>query len=126
MDSELVLEESVTKAKLGRGHVHVVANNPTNNPIVIERGITIGSISSISAVIPLMPSEAKNPECASDEVQVGSLDAEVGGEEVSGGGPRADWKGGKLWLPPVDLFHLPEQVMSLIMIRNLAKFTNLS
>ena len=66
MDSELVLDESVTKAKLGRGHVHVVVNNPTNNPIVIGRGVTIGSISSVSAVIPLMPNEVEVPEVTKD------------------------------------------------------------
>ena len=88
MDSELVFSESIIRAKLGRGHVSVVVQNPTNSEIVLDKGVTLGSIEIVSAVIPLMPREEPNP------VHIDSVQTS---EKVGDG-----------WLPPVDLSHLAE------------------
>jgi hypothetical protein len=99
IDTELELEEIVTKMKLGRGHTQIMVRNPTNFPVVLDKGVTIGSIEAVSAVIPLMPN-----------------DVNVEGDVVSRGPPDAvgpsvssiveDVDGGADWLPPVDLSHL--------------------
>ena len=94
LDSELDISESVTKVKLGRGCVHVVVSNPTDNPVVLGKGVTLGSIEAISAVIPIMPSETGDDK----PVQVDSV--EVGIEDS--------------WLPPVDLSHLPEDKKKIV------------
>ena len=93
-DHVLEVSESVTKAKLGRGYIHVVVSNPTNNPILLEKGVTLGSIEAVSAVIPLMPK---------DHVVEPTLINAV--EAVDELGP---------WLPPVDLSHLPEDKKKIV------------
>ena len=57
LDSELELEEIVTKVKLGRTYSHVVVTNPTNSTLILDKGIVLGSIEAISAVVPISPNE---------------------------------------------------------------------
>ena len=106
LDSEVEMEEIVTKVKLGRTHTHVVVTNPTNSHVLIDKGTVLGSIEAVSAVIPLMPKE------------VGLVSAEVdaGEEKETRGGPQG--YEGRLtdgqWLPPVDLSHLPADKKALV------------
>ena len=113
IDSELEMESVVTTVKLGRGHTQIVVRNPTNFPVILDKSIVLGSIESISAVIPLMPGNSNDEGTSvSESKETGAAEVgmvEVGGEE-SGGGPRAcegHLADGHLWLPPVDLTHLP-------------------
>ena len=103
LDSELDIAESVTKVKLGRGCVHVVVSNPTDNPVVLEKGVTLGSIEAISAVIPIMPREPGKEQSA----QVNSVEVPV--DNVEDGDADGD-----SWLPPVDLSHLPEEKRKIV------------
>ena len=56
-DTELEISESVVQVMLGRKTVHVVVSNPTNQPITVEKGMVLGTIEAVSAVIPIGPSE---------------------------------------------------------------------
>ena len=37
----------------GKRNVNVVVTNPTNSPVVIKKGLILGSVESVSAVVPL-------------------------------------------------------------------------
>ena len=56
-DTELDVQESVIHVKLGRKAVHVVVANPTNQPITVEKGLVLGTIEAVSAIIPIGPNE---------------------------------------------------------------------
>ncbi len=100
LDTELELEELVTKVKLGRGHTQIVVKNPTNGPLVLDKGIVLGSIEAVSAVIPIMPAEEPVVE---PDVQIHTVEVVDELDLI----PRT-------WLPPVDLSHLPDDKKKMV------------
>ncbi len=103
LNSELEMEDLVTKVRLGRGYTHVVVKNPTNKPLVLDKGAVLGSIESVSAVIPIMPGKDPLVELGGgvrDHVEVQTV--EVGGSSS------------RTWLPPVDLSHLSEDKKKMV------------
>ena len=90
-DMEFELSESVVHLKRGKRKVHVVVTNPTNAPMSLKKGLILGSVESVSAVVPLgSGDESKH---ASDVVDVNQVEVKVSA-------PAADVK--------IDLSHLPE------------------
>ena len=89
LDSELEFQESIGTIKQGRTpYIHIVVCNPTSVQKVIDKGVVVGSVESISAVMPIFPkSEIKT------EVE----------EEIP---TKSD---SEAWLPEVDLSHLSEE-----------------
>ena len=57
LDREFETSDSVVEMKLGKRSVHVVVRNPTNRTITLERGLVLGSIESVSAIVPIGPVE---------------------------------------------------------------------
>ena len=51
-DTELEFSDSVVQVKLGSRNVHVVVSNPTNQPVILEKRLVLGSIETVSAIIP--------------------------------------------------------------------------
>ena len=91
VDSDLEVSDSVVQVKLGNRGVHVVVSNPTNHPITLERGVVLGSVESISAMIPVGPSsevssEVSDKDTSQSNVHVNSVSTDEG--------------------PPVDLSHV--------------------
>ena len=91
-DSEVEFVESVAEVKFGRPSINVVVSNPTNKPFVIKKGLVLGSVEAVSAVVPVMPrvkkTSKKKRAAKVEEVQVES---------------------GERWLPEVDLSHLTDE-----------------
>ena len=52
-DMELEMSESVVCLKRGKRTVQVVVTNPTNSPLVLKKGLVLGSLESVSAVVPV-------------------------------------------------------------------------
>ena len=52
-DMEFELSESVVRLKRGKRKVHVVVTNPTNSPLSLKKGLVLGSVESVAAVVPL-------------------------------------------------------------------------
>ena len=71
LDSELEFAESVAQVKRGRSTINVVVSNPTNQPYVLRKGLALGSIEAVSAVIPVMPNE----EAVGNKVLVQQVEA---------------------------------------------------
>ena len=119
LENELELTETVTRAKLGRGYVHVVVVNPTNNPLVLEKGVVLGSIEAVSAVIPLMPSDLTS-ESGVESAEVLSLSTQEPvdtKEQVSSSLHEEQGAKGESCrpsLPNVDLTHLPEEQRKMV------------
>ena len=88
-DSELEVSDSVLLAKLGRKSVHVVVSNPTNQPVVLEKGAVLGSIESLAAIIPVGPRDEDEASRLAETIQAQSVQVS---EDVGG--------------CPVDLSHL--------------------
>ncbi len=108
MDGDLELSDLVAQVKIGRRNVHVVVTNPTNREITLEKGTVLGSVESVSAIIPILPADdskrgRKRPACVeSVSCQDGSTSEAVGDESENASlTDKSDF-------PPVDLSHLPE------------------
>ena len=56
-DQEFEVSDSVVLMKLGKRSVNVVVSNPTNSPITLAKGYTLGAVESVSAIIPISPAE---------------------------------------------------------------------
>ena len=127
--TELELTESIANVQLGRGSVHVVVSNPTNSPIVLQKGILLASIEAVSAVIPILsgepttaqgnttsvnsmvagiehiPHTQKNSECYFQESKQGMLHL----SDSKQGDTQRNQPNKSDWLPPVDLSHLSDE-----------------
>ena len=90
LDMELEMSESVVKLKRGKRSVQVVVSNPTNTPMVLNKGLVLGSVESVSAIVPLGSGVDHNSE-AVEVNNVNICEVET---------PVADIA--------VDLSHLPE------------------
>ena len=88
LDDELEFAECVTKLKMGSPNIQIVVSNPTNSSLVLERGVVLGVVDVVSAVIPLLPKKSRKKK----EVKAEALNVEVSADEK--------------WLPPVQLDHL--------------------
>ena len=96
MDRELEMSDSVLQIKPGQSRVHVVVTNPTNHPMSLEKGLVLGSVESLSAVIPI-PTKDK-PGDGQEEVVKGNCEVE---------GPTESQPVEEM-IPQVDLSHLSE------------------
>ena len=97
LDSELEFVESVVDVKRGNPNINIVVSNPTNQPYVLRKGLSVGVVEAVSAVIPVMPSKSKKLAA-----NVNQVDAEPS-ENVEA--EPSDQK----WLPNVDLSHLSDE-----------------
>ena len=61
-DTEIEMNESLIQVKLGKRNTHVVVTNPTNHPITLDRGLVLGSVESVSAIIPIGPADTNVAE----------------------------------------------------------------
>ena len=56
LETELEMTESVSTIHLGRTPtVHVIVTNPTNQEKVIHKGMVLGSVETVSSVVPIAP-----------------------------------------------------------------------
>ena len=89
---EMEVHESVSKVHLGRSsYIYVVVVNPTSGEKMVDKGMVLGSVEAISAVIPIFPKGAGETGEVKDDNIVDS-----------------DCDGAK-WLPECDLTHLPKK-----------------
>ena len=100
-DEDLQPLETVATVKRGRtNYVHVEVLNETRHDAVLSKGFVLGSVHSVSAVIPML----KAPESAQidvkGEVNVASVDAAAADDD---------------WVPDVDLSHLDEEQKRAVM-----------
>ena len=94
LDSQLEFMELVVEVKRGKSTVNVVVANPTNQSYVLEKGLVLGAVEAVSAVIPVAPKKEKTQN---KKAAVQQVEAEVGeGQE-------------ERWLPNIDLTHLTEE-----------------
>ena len=103
LDSELEFVESVVEVKRGNPNVNIVVSNPTNKPYVLKKGLSVGGVEAVSAVIPVMPSKSKKLSAEVNKVEV---EPPGGSGTVNVESPEnVDQK----WLPNVDLSHLSDE-----------------
>ncbi len=101
-DEDLQSLETVTTLKRGRtNYVYVEVHNQTKKEKLLTKGKVLGSVHSVSAVIPMM----KMP--GSDGVQ--KEEANVSAVNVAADGEADDW------VPKVDLDHLNEEQRKAVM-----------
>ena len=117
-DEDLEFLETVTTLKRGRtNHVFVEVLNKTNHDMKLGKGCVMGSIHSVSAVVPMMKaywngekvekpvvSAAVQCECDPDQSAVCGHQNYV--EEGEGLSEKEDLEDD--WVPPADLSHLDE------------------
>ena len=95
-DEDLEFLETVTTLRRGRtNHVFVEVMNKTNHDMVLNKGLVMGSIHSVSAVVPMM-------KAYWDGGQV-EKPCTVFAEVNAVGEDKDDW------VPPADLSHLDEE-----------------
>ena len=105
-DEDLEFLETVTTLKRGRtNHVYVEVLNKSGTEKVLSKGSVIGSIHSVSAVVPMVKSRCSKKGV---EVVVGTVDA-------SAVGTSTDEDVGDDWVPPADLSHLDEEQREMVM-----------
>ncbi len=103
-DEDLEFLETVTTLRRGRtNHVFVEVMNKTNHDMVLSKGSVMGSIHSVSAVVPMMKAywdggKVENPVVSAS---IDSCDARV--NAVGENDDDDDW------VPPADLSHLDEE-----------------
>ena len=99
-DDELYFLETVSQLRRGRtNYVYVEVMNETCKNKVLKKGSVIGSVHSVSAVIPMV----KSPDAGSFGVKVAGVHASVGtvaADDVDVNKDSDDW------VPDVDLSHL--------------------
>ena len=101
-DDDLEFLETITTLKRGRtNHVYVEVLNKSGVEKVLNKGSVIGSIHSVSAVIPMVKSQWGEKKVA--KTVVGSVVASP--DE----GTEDDW------VPPADLSHLDEEQRDMVM-----------
>ena len=102
-DEELTFNEAVSELKRGKTNYMIVdALNLSRNEQTIPKGMVIGSVHSVSAVIPMMGLLDVKKPVSVNEVQVGNSEGEEREVEAEG----AEGNTGKTW----DLSHLePDQ-----------------
>ena len=92
LDSELEFRELVAEVRRGKSSVNVVVSNPTNQAFVLKKGLVLGAVEAVSAVIPVVSNEKLMRSAT-----VGKVEAECRDTGV------------EKWLPDVDLAHLSEE-----------------
>ena len=96
-DEDIEVLETVTKLRRGRTNfVYVDILNKSNEEKVVQKGSLLGSIHSVSAVVPMLSSRWRGER---QEEVVGSVNVEESSEGVDDS---------QEWVPPVDLSHLDE------------------
>ena len=106
-DENFEILETVTKLRRGKtNYVYVEVLNQSKEEKVLPKGYMVGSIHSVSAVVPMLGSKWRGEP---EEVEVGAVNEESQVETDE----RDDW------VPPVDLSHLDavqqEKVMKVLM-----------
>ena len=102
LDSELEFQDSVSQLKIGRTpYIHVVVSNPTSVEHVIEKGVVVGSVETVSAVIPIHPKEEQEQETFVSSVGVKTETVED--EDLE------DDVEDDAWMVDVDLSHLSDK-----------------
>ena len=122
LDSELEFQESVASLRLGRTpYVNVVVSNPTNVEKVIPKGVVLGTVEPVSAVMPIFPKDdikLSGGARGGSSGFVNEVDAEVRSD--NSGVPLGDVSHRHAeastdpdvpdgWIPDVDLSHLSEE-----------------
>ena len=82
-DSELEMLDSLLQVKLGNRGVHVVVSNPTDQPITLKKGTVLGSVESISAMVPVGPplQKVSDPHVSNGAMFSEQVDVNVVGQE---------------------------------------------
>ncbi len=98
-DDELTFSESITNIKRGKTQYLLIdVINPTKSSIWLKKGMIVGSVHSVSAVIPLRLS-VNEISC----VQNGDVKKlKIHNSKID----EANFENGEKWLPKVDLSHL--------------------
>ena len=60
LDSGLELVDAVSSVKLGSSVMHVMVSNPSDAPLVLDKGVCLATVEAVSAVIPILLDEPKN------------------------------------------------------------------
>ena len=95
-DEDFEVLETVTELRRGRtNYVYVDVLNKSKEEKVVPRGSLLGSIHSVSAVVPMISSRWRKEQ--KEEVVVGAVETETSDNNVE-----------EEWIPPVDLTHLDE------------------
>ena len=103
-DDELQFNECVSKLKRGKtNYVYVDAINESRVDKVVSKGSMIGSVHSVSAVIPMMRSVEVKPQKPKQKATVNAVDTGDAEEEVAAE-----------WMPEFDLTHLDEDQKKLM------------
>ena len=84
LDSELEFTESVAQVKRGKPIVNIVVSNPTNQSYVLRKGLVLGSVEAVSAVIPLMPRRSKRETRKTAAVKQVGVDGDASAESSVG------------------------------------------
>ena len=110
--------------KRGRPVLNIVVSNPTNQSYVLRKGVVLGSVEAVSAVIPLMPKKMKGEARKAGVHQVSFAPGSNGDVDSSGSvgdddGTNKTNSGSSGWLPKVDLSHLvgEQRLMAEAMLR---------
>ena len=72
-DSDLEVSDSVLIAKLGKKSVHVVVSNPTNQPVALEKGVVLGTVESLAAIVPVGPRDEDEASRFAEKIQAQSV-----------------------------------------------------
>ena len=105
-DEDLEFLETVTTLKRGRtNHVYVEVLNKSGVEKVLSKGSVMGSIHSVSAVVPMVKSRWSKKE----------VEGVVGTVNASAVSPSTDEDAGDDWVPPADLSHLDEEQREMVM-----------
>ena len=94
-DSELEFNESISKIRRGRSpFIQIVVSNPTSSEKVLEKGVVVGVVETVAAVIPIFPKteNGKKGNVSKKLDQESSMEAQLSTDDQ--------------WLTEVDLTHL--------------------
>lgn len=105
-DSELELTESISRIKLGRSPcISIVVVNPTKVEKVVPKGVVLGSVECVSAVIPIVPKKQESSKIARNEVKSNKVSVETNSE---------DMQSSEVTIPGLDLSHLTKKQRALV------------
>ncbi len=117
-DDDFTFLETVSQLRRGRtNYVYVEVLNESCQEKVLRKGTVMGSVHSVSAVIPMV----RSPDAVRNDVRIGAVGLERGekssGEKVEADdvGVSAEGEDSDDWVPDVDLSYLEETQQEAVM-----------